>query len=410
MDLTFRTNIANTEADFATTATFTSVTDKAAAEAAGDAHSTLAYITNLKEVSKVDAASVSLPSEVSYNVNMYGDNTSGTGLKVKDILTITPKTANHWTIRVTNSNNTAYVVKNSAGIPYTAPVLNTETDVEKLPTIILKDKTKPASTTLKVDLLDDDGNVISTTSTTITVKKGFDDVQNPSYFAYDPVNALASTVKVEKDTTVVDAKHYNIKGSGDGKYTAAVGTKLTVSPVIAGIGNNKFDPYADVTRGQFITFLWRNAVNEYSFADATTQAYTKDPASYTGKTDFADVDAKAYYAKAVEWAAKNGIAFGSDATHFNPNKTITRAEAVSFIYRLKAQGAVYNNYQQFDDVSSSAYYANAVGYARSAGITAGKSGTKFAPNDTVTRGEAAAFIYRMAAGEDGFYYDAVETH
>lgn len=377
--------------------------------AAGD----LIKIDELAKLDKVAASSITLPSKISYNVTASGIITSGplddiaddttTGIALKDYVKFTPEKATTWTIRWTNSNTDGYALvggKKSDGALHNTIAATLTTDkANGLPT--LKLRKDGASTVITADLLDSDGNVISSAKTTVTAVKGFDDVQNQSYFAYDAINSLTSTYKkVDK----AGADPVNDKDVNNGNYNVQIdveaGKDLTTSPVIAGVGSNKFDPYANVTRAQFISFLWRNAVNEYSF---NGDIYTKDPASYDGKTSFTDVDEKAYYAKAVNWAAKNGIAFGTDATHFNPNKTITRAEAVSFIYRLKAQGAVYNNYQQFDDVSSSAYYANAVGYARSAGITAGKSGTKFAPNDTVTRGEAAAFIFRMAAGEDGFY-------
>ena len=380
-------------------------------------------VDGLAKLGKSEATGIALPDTISYNVKAAGkvadansDNTvnsndailpanSSVGIALEDYVKVTPKDANNWKIRWTNSNTTDYALvgKDATGADEVETTLTTA-KANDLPTLKLINDA--ATTVITAELLDDDGNVIATAKTTVTAKNGFDDVQNASYFAYNDINALTSTLK-KVDKTGAQAQ--NNKNVNNGNYNTQIdveaGKELKSSPVIAGVGNNRFDPYADVTRGQFITFLWRNAVNEYSFADATTQAYTKDPASYTGKTDFADVDETAYYAKAVEWAADNGIAFG-DGTNFNPNKTITRAEAVSFIYRLKAQGAVYNNYQQFDDVSSSAYYANAVGYARSEGITAGKSGNKFAPGDTVTRGEAAAFILRMAAGESGFYTTA----
>ena len=380
-------------------------------------------VDGLAKLGKSEATGIALPDTISYNVKAAGkvadansDNTvnsndailpanSSVGIALEDYVKVTPKDANNWKIRWTNSNTTDYALvgKDATGADEVETTLTTA-KANDLPTLKLINDA--ATTVITAELLDDDGNVIATAKTTVTAKNGFDDVQNASYFAYNDINALTSTLK-KVDKTGAQAQ--NNKNVNNGNYNTQIdveaGKELKSSPVIAGVGNNRFDPYADVTRGQFITFLWRNAVNEYSFADATTQAYTKDPASYTGKTDFADVDETAYYAKAVEWAADNGIAFG-DGTNFNPNKTITRAEAVSFIYRLKAQGAVYNNYQQFDDVSSSAYYANAVGYARSEGITAGKSGNKFAPGDTVTRGEAAAFILRMAAGESGFYTPA----
>ena len=389
-------------------------TTKAAAE------NELFGVDGLAKLGKSEATGIALPDTISYNVKAAGkvadvDGTSGisradilhsdnssVGIALEDYVKVTPKDANNWKIRWTNSNTTDYALvgKDATGADEVETTLTTA-KANDLPTLKLINDA--ATTVITAELLDDDGNVIATAKTTVTAKNGFDDVQNASYFAYNDINALTSTLKKVDKT---GAQPQNGKWVNNGNYNTQIdveaGKELKSSPVIAGVGNNRFDPYADVSRGQFITFLWRNAVNEYSFADATTQAYTKDPASYTGKTDFADVDETAYYAKAVEWAADNGIAFG-DGTNFNPNKTITRAEAVSFIYRLKAQGAVYNNYQQFDDVSSSAYYANAVGYARSEGITAGKSGNKFAPGDTVTRGEAAAFILRMAAGESGFY-------
>ena len=392
-------------------------TTKAAAE------NKLFGVDGLAKLGKSEATGIALPDTISYNVKAAGkvadansDNTvnsndailpanSSVGIALEDYVKVTPKDANNWKIRWTNSNTTDYALvgKDATGADEVETTLTTA-KANDLPTLKLINDA--ATTVITAELLDDDGNVIATAKTTVTAKNGFDDVQNASYFAYNDINALTSTLK-KVDKTGAQAQ--NGKWVNNGNYNTQIdveaGKELKSSPVIAGVGNNRFDPYADVSRGQFITFLWRNAVNEYSFADATTQAYTKDPASYTGKTDFADVDETAYYAKAVEWAADNGIAFG-DGTNFNPNKTITRAEAVSFIYRLKAQGAVYNNYQQFDDVSSSAYYANAVGYARSEGITAGKSGNKFAPGDTVTRGEAAAFILRMAAGESGFYTTA----
>ena len=376
-------------------------------------------VDGLAKLGKSEATGIALPDTISYNVKAAGkvadvDRTSGisradilhsdnssVGIALEDYVKVTPKDANNWKIRWTNSNTTDYALvgKDANGADEVETTLTTA-KANDLPTLKLINDA--ATTVITAELLDDDGNVIATAKTTVTAKNGFDDVQNASYFAYNDINALTSTLK-KVDNTSAQAQNNKVNnGNYNTQIDVEAGKELKSSPVIAGVGNNRFDPYADVTRGQFITFLWRNAVNEYSFADATTQAYTKDPASYTGKTDFADVDETAYYAKAVEWAADNGIAFG-DGTNFNPNKTITRAEAVSFIYRLKAQGAVYNNYQQFDDVSSSAYYANAVGYARSEGITAGKSGNKFAPGDTVTRGEAAAFIFRMAAGESGFY-------
>ena len=74
------------------------------------------------------------------------------------------------------------------------------------------------------------------------------------------------------------------------------------------------------------------------------------------------------------------------------------------LYRLQANGASYSSRQTFTDVNTSAYYADAVGYASYAGITNGKTNSTFAPNDTVTRGEAATFIGRAVYSDAGFYF------
>ena len=79
------------------------------------------------------------------------------------------------------------------------------------------------------------------------------------------------------------------------------------------------------------------------------------------------------------------------------------------LYRLQANGASYSSRQTFTDVNTSAYYADAVGYASYAGITNGKTNSTFAPNDTVTRGEAATFIGRAVYGDAGFYFGTPAT-
>jgi hypothetical protein len=265
-------------------------------------------VDGLAKLGKSEATGIALPDTISYNVKAAGkvadanrDNTvnsndailpanSSVGIALEDYVKVTPKDANNWKIRWTNSNTTDYALvgKDATGADEVETTLTTA-KANDLPTLKLINDA--ATTVITAELLDDDGNVIATAKTTVTAKNGFDDVQNASYFAYNDINALTSTLK-KVDKTGAQAQ--NNKNVNNGNYNTQIdveaGKELKSSPVIAGVGNNRFDPYADVTRGQFITFLWRNAVNEYSFADATTQAYTKDPASYTGKTDFADVD------------------------------------------------------------------------------------------------------------------------
>lgn len=388
-------------------------------------------VVNLPKLTKVAATGISLPSTITYNVTVAGKLDSShttaaqikadaaTGIALKDYLKFTPADATDWTIRWTLSNTTDYALLavDKDGDDVIGSTLTT-TDARTLPTLKLKNDA--ATTTLTAQLLDADGNVVSTASTTITAKQGFDDVQNRNSYYYTPVNNLTSTKKVDRSTKYyvttaatnavtheANAFAYTSGGNPATSYyytTDSTDTnilsgasnyyKVVSSPVVDGVGNNKFDPAADVTRGQFITFLWRDAVNEYSFEDATTRAYTKDPASYTATTKFSDVAADKYYAKAIAWAVDNGIVNGKTDTTFAPDAKITRAEAVTMLYRLKANGAKYSHRWQFTDVNDGAYYADAVAYAANNGITVGKSDTVFAPNDNVTRAEAVTFISR----------------
>ena len=376
------------------------------------AASDLTKIDQLAKLDKVAATSISLPSTISYNVTTSGKSTDAdtakndtvAGIALKDYIKFTPEKATTWTIRWTNSNTAGYALvgKDNAGTNNVAATLTTN-KANRLPTLkLLKDA---ASTVITADLLDSDGNVIASAKTTVTAVKGFDDVQNKSYFAYNAINALSNTIKREDDADA-GVKTYNVNGRTYSPLSVAAGKKISSSPVAGGTGNNKFDPYADVTRAQFVTFLYRNACNEYTFIGS---AYDKDPASYDGTTKFSDVAADKYYAKAVAWAVDNGIVNGKTDTTFAPDAKITRAEAVTMIYRLQANGASFSSRQSFTDVDTNAYYADAVGYASYAGITNGKTNSTFAPNDNVTRGEAATFIYRAVDGDDGFYYSPVEV-
>ena len=108
---------------------------------------------------------------------------------------------------------------------------------------------------------------------------------------------------------------------------------------------------------------------------------------------FVDVPASAYYYDAVLWAAEKGITGGTDATHFSPNATCTRAQAVTFLWRA-AGSPVVNYAMNFTDVSADAYYAEAVRWAVSQGITRGTTDTAFSPNATCSRAQIVTFLWR----------------
>lgn len=144
-----------------------------------------------------------------------------------------------------------------------------------------------------------------------------------------------------------------------------------------GIGNYTFAPNQPCTRAQIVTFLWRAAGS---------------PAPKSA-SNFTDVPADAYYAKAVAWAVENGITGGTDDGKFSPDATCTRAQAVTFLYRASGSPAVSGN-AAFTDVAADAYYAAAVTWAEKNGITGGIGGELFGSDQSCTRGQIVTFLYR----------------
>lgn len=113
---------------------------------------------------------------------------------------------------------------------------------------------------------------------------------------------------------------------------------------------------------------------------------------------FVDVKASDYYYDAVLWAAQNGITSGTDAEHFSPNQPCTRAQIVTFLWRA-AGSPVVNYAMNMSDVPEGSYYADAVRWALSEGITTGTTGSTFSPDETCTRAQAVAFLFRYTASE-----------
>ena len=146
--------------------------------------------------------------------------------------------------------------------------------------------------------------------------------------------------------------------------------------VTSGVTDTLFAPNSSCTRAQMVTFLWRangSPVVDYAM-------------------NFTDVPADAYYADAVRWAVSTGVTSGTSATAFAPDRPGTRAQTVTFLYRAAGTPAVSGG--SFADVDANAYYADAVAWAVSEGITSGTSATTFSPDAACTRGQIVTFLYR----------------
>ena len=109
-----------------------------------------------------------------------------------------------------------------------------------------------------------------------------------------------------------------------------------------------------------------------------------------------------WYADAVAWAAENGVTTGTSADKFSPDQTCTRAQIVTFLYRYDQKfnpdaKSSVFGGTSFRDVSAGAYYGAPVAWAVKNGITNGISSVLFAPLQPCTRAQAVTFLYRYAA-------------
>ena len=162
----------------------------------------------------------------------------------------------------------------------------------------------------------------------------------------------------------------------DAYYSDAV--KWAVAEGITkGTSDTTFGPDVSCTRAQMVTFLWRAAGS---------------PEPTTANNPFTDVQAGSYYYDAVLWAVEQGITSGTSATTFAPDAVCTRAQTVTFLYRAAGSPAVSGG--SFADVSADAYYADAVAWAVSEGVTVGTSDTTFSPDMNCTRAQIVTFMYR----------------
>ena len=151
--------------------------------------------------------------------------------------------------------------------------------------------------------------------------------------------------------------------------------------ITGGIGDGLFGPNQPCTRAQIVTFLWRAAgspVVNYAM-------------------DLADVSGDAYYAEAVRWALSQGITTGTADGQFAPDATCTRAQGMTFLFRASKASA--DGAPAFSDVAADAYYAEAVKWATDNGITNGTTSSTFSPGSGCTRAQIVTFLWRLYVGK-----------
>ena len=205
------------------------------------------------------------------------------------------------------------------------------------------------------------------------------------WFSDKALTKAVTSVKLTANTTVY-AKWTESGGTAqnpfvdvkEGAYYYDAVLWAVEQKITSGTSATTFSPDASCTRAQMVTFLWRAAGS---------------PKVENGKNPFADVKADAYYYDAVLWAVEKGVTSGTSATTFSPDATVTRGQTVTFLYRNAGSPEVSGT-MPFADVEADAYYAKAVQWAVQQKITTGTSETTFSPMSDCTRGQIVTFLYR----------------
>ena len=135
---------------------------------------------------------------------------------------------------------------------------------------------------------------------------------------------------------------------------------------------------------------------------------------------FVDVPEGSYYEEAVDWAVEKGITTGTGNNYFTPDGICTRAQAVTFLWRVAGSPTPKTEAMPFEDVLNGSYYYEAVLWAVENGVTVGTSATTFSPELTCSRAHIVTFLWRAAnspsaktanpftdVAADAYYIDAV---
>lgn len=205
------------------------------------------------------------------------------------------------------------------------------------------------------------------------------------WFSDKALTKAVTSVKLTANTTVY-AKWTQNGGTAEnpfvdvkeGAYYYDAVLWAVEQKITSGTSATTFSPDASCTRAQMVTFLWRAAGS---------------PKVENGKNPFTDVQADAYYYDAVLWAVEKSVTSGTSATTFSPDATVTRGQTVTFLYRNAGSPEVSGT-MPFTDVEADAYYAKAVQWAVQQKITTGTSETTFSPMSDCTRGQIVTFLYR----------------
>ena len=155
---------------------------------------------------------------------------------------------------------------------------------------------------------------------------------------------------------------------------------LTAMGIVKGYDKQtNFKPANECSRAQMVTFLWRLA---------------GEPAPKAKTTTFKDIKTSDYFYKPVLWAVEMGITTGISKTKFDPQGICTRAQTVTFLWRMAGKPEPKAKTSKFKDVKSKDYFYKATIWASEKSIVAGYSDGTFKPQGKCLRRQMVTFLYK----------------
>ncbi len=149
--------------------------------------------------------------------------------------------------------------------------------------------------------------------------------------------------------------------------------------LVKGTGTSTFGWKGNMTRGDFVLILYRNAGS---------------PSVYGVSNPFTDVKSTDYYYEAVLWAYRNNVVNGTSTTTFGPKGKITREQIASILWRLAGKPVYSASLRSYTDYASVSDYAyDAMSWAVGSGYVKG-NGAKLSPKNNATRAEVAVMLHR----------------
>lgn len=407
------------------------------APASIDANGRTTYYTDVTKAIQ----SVSQDTEAETQITVFGNATISTDVELNENITLVVTPGTQLNADVTSSERGMVVVtkKDANGnTVYELIATPAKPEQDYVASITAKSQTAYFQTLADAVKTVQDGQTItllkdSTTAETITVSRALTFTLDPKTFTMkDTITAGSGFVLTQSGNTYTVSiyippvtppqpddrpsggssdheRTYAIvtEDDGNGSVTvsadeASAGTRITVT-VKPDAGYELDELTVTDAKDKELTVTKRSETT-YTFHMADSKvtveaSFSKDGTVQKPDTRFDDVAKSAWYYKAVEYVAENGIMSGVSAREFAPNAGFSRAMLAQTLYAMSGKPAVKAE-GTFADVVANAWYADAVNWAAEKGYVSGLGDGKFAPDASVTREQMALILYRYAGSPD----------